>query len=251
MVTGLGKTSGYIAYLGGGSDTAVGTEFNDILWGQQGDDQLTGNGGTDVLVGGAGMDRLAGGLGNDGLYGGAADGVLDTFVFAHFGGANADAVYEFEVGIDKLDFTALGASAAQIGIKTLGSDAIVFLNGEHVATVVGAGATLTSADFVFTSGAPAHFEYSIVAVDDGHAPASDSFIVPAFDDGAAPFGGVFHAEPGLDSAAAPGLEVLAAQTSEWSHTQSASQWFGGSVFEAEHGWSAMRFATEEFQHGLV
>ncbi len=63
--------------------------------------------GDDVLRGGDGEDTLSGGDGNDSLYGEGNDDVLfggrgaDVFYFSATGGGN-DAIYDFEVGIDRI-----------------------------------------------------------------------------------------------------------------------------------------------------
>lgn len=68
------------------SDTLMGTDGLDYLWGRIGADALSGgagmdnlfgDAGDDLLVGGAGGDRLMGGMGNDKLYGGMeSDGLM-------------------------------------------------------------------------------------------------------------------------------------------------------------------------------
>lgn len=75
-------------------ENAIGSDFNDTIYGSkadnrlegaggddtikgaEGNDTLLGGGGHDVLDGGAGADRLEGGAGNDKLYGGAGKDVL-------------------------------------------------------------------------------------------------------------------------------------------------------------------------------
>ena len=70
---------------------------------------LTGNGGDNVLNGGAGNDTLVGGLGNDTLTGGTG---ADNFVFdAALGPINMDRITDFQVGVDKIELSALVFSA--------------------------------------------------------------------------------------------------------------------------------------------
>ena len=78
-----------------------GTSFNDLLIGDAGSNWLAGHHGVDTLNGGAGNDTLDG-------YSGA-----DTYLFTHFGAANADLV-DFAIGdevlLDGNVFTSIGRS---------------------------------------------------------------------------------------------------------------------------------------------
>jgi Ca2+-binding RTX toxin-like protein len=85
----------------GGDNTLTGGGLNDTLNGGGGNDTLIGNDGDDVLDGGAGIDKLTGGAG------------ADTFVLSAAGDTglvvNArDVVTDFQQGLDKLDFSAIG-----------------------------------------------------------------------------------------------------------------------------------------------
>ena len=69
---------------GGGSDTVLGTAFDDVITAGSGDPMwFQGSGGNDTLVGGAAADRLDGGDGNDVAVGGPG---ADQF----FGGSGSD-----------------------------------------------------------------------------------------------------------------------------------------------------------------
>ncbi len=75
-----------------------GTTFENVIGGSLGD-TLTGNTSANTLTGGAGNDRLTGGGGND------------IYVFQAASAVETDTVAELaSSGIDKLDFSALGAS---------------------------------------------------------------------------------------------------------------------------------------------
>jgi Ca2+-binding RTX toxin-like protein len=93
---------------GDGADILVGAVGADRLWGEEGDDSLTGGAGNDSLAGGVGNDRLVGGRGSDTLDGGEG---ADTFVWQAWNdsgaGRGADVIRGFEVGVDKLDVSAL------------------------------------------------------------------------------------------------------------------------------------------------
>ena len=77
-----------------GGDALTGDARADLLLGGAGDDVLVGGGGDDILSGGAGDDRMTGGAGAD--------------VFVVRPGGGADEVMDFEVGVDRLDLSALG-----------------------------------------------------------------------------------------------------------------------------------------------
>ncbi|HYE88951.1 MAG TPA: calcium-binding protein, partial [Vicinamibacterales bacterium] len=98
-----------------GNDTLRGGAGDDTLYGagiisdfyslETGSDQLSGGAGRDVLVGGPGADTLNGGAGNDNLWGEGEDGEAgpNTFVFDVAPGvANADRIFEFGSGMDKI-----------------------------------------------------------------------------------------------------------------------------------------------------
>jgi serralysin len=76
-------------------------------------DRLTGDAGANWFDAGIGVDTLNGGAGNDTLMGGN-DLSLDSFVFTHFGAANADSVDlnsgEDKIVLDGSVFTSIGAS---------------------------------------------------------------------------------------------------------------------------------------------
>ena len=78
-----------------GANSLTGTAYND---------SLDGGAGNDSLIGGAGNDTLIGGNGNDTLTGGAGS---DYFVFnvAANASSNKDTVTDFELGVDKLQFS--------------------------------------------------------------------------------------------------------------------------------------------------
>lgn len=87
----------------------TGNSLANVLTGNDTDNKLNGGAGNDVLDGGAGSDVLTGGTGADVMSGGTG---LDTFVFsstADLGlGVNQDVIQDFENGVDKLNFDALG-----------------------------------------------------------------------------------------------------------------------------------------------
>jgi Ca2+-binding RTX toxin-like protein len=111
-----GGTDAGAAYVIYGSAAAqvTGTSGNDTLSGGNGDNQISGLAGNDYLYGNGGDDRLDGGAGTDRLYGGAG---ADRFVFAPGGGL--DIVYDFELGIDRIEV--VGYTAPELSILAYGT----------------------------------------------------------------------------------------------------------------------------------
>lgn len=143
-----GLNAGATVYGGAGIDVITGGKGVDFLWGQAGSDSINGGDDNDTLVGGTGADLLTGGTGMDTIHtgeGGAGDGAVDT-VFFQAPGFGTDFVYEFEHGIDKLNVH--GTGAVSVVILNVGGNAHVHI-GADLIVVAGAGATLTSGDFIF------------------------------------------------------------------------------------------------------
>jgi serralysin len=149
-------------YGGGGSDVLYGDSGNDILHGDTGADILYGGVGLDVLYGGAGNDTLVGGMGRDTMFGGSG---ADVFVFntasESLGGTNRDTIADFEVGIDKIDISALhddlvfvsqfSGTAGEVRYAALTARIMVDVDGDGVADFsiqLGSGLVLTEADLI-------------------------------------------------------------------------------------------------------
>ena len=81
---------------GGGDDSLLGYDGDDSLWGGAGDDFLWSHTGDDSLWGDAGDDFLSSDVGDDALWGGAGDDTLD-------GGAGADQL-NGGAGMDTVDY---------------------------------------------------------------------------------------------------------------------------------------------------
>ena len=110
----VASPSGATVFGNEGDDTLIGSSGADSFQARAGNDLLSGGAGDDwMLFGEEGDDTLIGGAGSDLLSGGAG---ADSFVFdVAPGTANADAISDFETGIDKIHLdasvmTALGAS---------------------------------------------------------------------------------------------------------------------------------------------
>jgi len=94
---------------GDGNDVIDGGAAADILVGHSGDDTLIGGDANDRLYGHSGMDTIIGGAGNDAMAGGSE---ADTFVFGPASGR--DTITDFQVGLDRLDFSAYGLDAVTV-----------------------------------------------------------------------------------------------------------------------------------------
>lgn len=133
-------------------DTLIGGETRDLLRGQDGDDVLIGGGGVDRLRGGDGADTLIGGAGADRLLGG---GGADVFVMEVDGGG--DVVLDFEVGIDRIDLSALGVrnfDDALADATEAEGDTVLRIGGEVMVLQNTALATLTEETFGYANRAP-------------------------------------------------------------------------------------------------
>jgi Ca2+-binding RTX toxin-like protein len=98
-----------------GAQYIKGSAQNDIIKGLDGDDFVEGYIGNDTLYGDGGADKIVGGRGNDALYGGSG---ADMFMFDTNHGA--DVIYDFEDGVDKIQFpVGLDYSFAASGSSTL------------------------------------------------------------------------------------------------------------------------------------
>eukprot|EP01030_Chromulinospumella_sphaerica_P007563 gene7563-7393_t len=151
--------------------TIAGTNNAETLNGTAGADLILGLGGNDTIKAGTGADILDGGAGRDSLYGGdGADtfrytNVLDSYRDYDTGGITAtDTLYDFTVGVDKIDVSGLGflglgdgsngtlymtlnAAGDKTYVKSAAADADgnrfeIALNGNYLNT-------LTASDFVF------------------------------------------------------------------------------------------------------
>lgn len=153
------------------ANTITGTSSAETLNGTAGADLILGLGGNDTIKAGTGADIVDGGAGRDSLYGGdGADTFRYTNVFDSYrdydtGGVTAtDTVYDFTVGVDKIDVSSLGfiglgdgtngtlymtlnSAGDKTYIKSAEADADgnrfeIALNGNYLNT-------LTASDFVF------------------------------------------------------------------------------------------------------
>jgi Ca2+-binding RTX toxin-like protein len=172
IVGGLGND-----YLAGqaGNDRLFGNDGRDTIEGGDGDDQIDGGAGNDLLYGGDGNDHVFGGLGNDYLVGGAGNDRLTGGGGADYavGGAGADVfvvtsgvgqttrpmlqVEDFQDGVDKIDVSGLGLTAANwsngaLFTQTTEGLGITFMSGTVGTSIFLNGIScsqITAADFLF------------------------------------------------------------------------------------------------------
>lgn len=154
----LGGGEGADTIVGGdGADTLIGDAGADSLRGERGNDQIFGDDDNDYLNGGVGADLLNGGAGNDTLVGDWGNDTLvgdvgadifwagngaDVFVYnaladSTVANTGRDRINVFELGVDRIDLSALDAIA-----DTEGNDAFSLVGsfshtaGELIARVV-------------------------------------------------------------------------------------------------------------------
>ncbi len=168
-----GYTSTVFLIGAAGNDTLHGGLAVDVLLGYGDSDTLSGNGSRDWLYAGLGTDTLNGGSGDDflilGNAGGVGDGVLDTVIFDDNWGV--DRIYEFDIGIDKIDLSAItgltGFGQLTIaGVDGGGNTSITFAGVSDIIYIIGtAPGSLTASDFIFGSGAEeaANIEKNVVS----------------------------------------------------------------------------------------
>jgi Ca2+-binding RTX toxin-like protein len=128
---------GYTYAMGGDGDDRLWSKLtgsgNSSLFGGEGNDRLAARGGTDnLLVGNQGEDRLYGSSGEDRMIGGIGDDFLrgrggaDEFVFMGLREADRDRIFDFHIGEDKVDLSAVDANKFMSG-----NQAFQFSDGWH------------------------------------------------------------------------------------------------------------------------
>ena len=114
------------------ADVLIGDNGSNYLDGLDGNDELRGNGGDDWLYGNAGDDRLEGGGGADRLYGNEGD---DTFIFG--AGHGDDRILDFTSGEDQIDLSAFGLSGfEELTISSISDSLEIDLSGHGGGTIL-------------------------------------------------------------------------------------------------------------------
>lgn len=147
----LGDGGHDVVYGQGGNDLLIGGRGNDKLFAGNGNDELQGGSGHDTLAGGIGRDKaymgdgndkwfdhaqsgggndyVEGGNGNDTLQGGGGNDTLsggagaDVFVFA--ASIDDDVITDYEVGVDRLQFSSTLWAGALSQSELLARTAVV------------------------------------------------------------------------------------------------------------------------------
>ncbi len=91
---------------------------------------VIGSSGGDVIIAGNDTSRIQGGGSADALYAGTG---TDTFVYANYLDSNLvtgyDTIVGFQIGVDKIDLSALGITTANLLIETSGTSNTIYV--EH------------------------------------------------------------------------------------------------------------------------
>lgn len=187
MDAGVNFLSQNFVFSGGGVGVTVnGTTGTDIVKSGQavhtinsgdGNDQIRGGTAADIINGGTGADKIIGFTGADVITGGTgADQFRYLFNTDSGTGANADRITDYEIGVDRLNFSLLdtnpglagvqgfafvgngafsGGGAASIRYQNSGADLLVQcdVNGDGISDMEiilqgRAGGTLTAGDFI-------------------------------------------------------------------------------------------------------
>ncbi len=117
-------------------ENVIGSNDGDVIVGSNADNTLSGEDGDDLLNGQGGDDLLLGGDGGD------------TFTFQGLFGN--DTIGDFEVGIDRLDFSDFGPDFAEtLVVSQDGSDAVLTFSSDASVRLEGINSTsLTDDDFI-------------------------------------------------------------------------------------------------------
>ena len=151
----------------GSFENATGSNFRDLLQGNNGNnvlsalagnDTLQGRDGDDILIGGAGEDSVAGGVGNDILIGGEGDDSLDGGVgndTAVYSSADASYYEIVETAPDEYTVTAINGNTD--GVDTLVGIEIIRLGGVGGTDFAIADLVVPTGDILLTNGDDDYF----------------------------------------------------------------------------------------------
>ena len=141
-----------LAAAGRDNDIVTGDDGNDLLWGNRGNDSVEGGNGNDFLWGGKDDDTLIGGAGNDVLSGDLGNDVLtggeDSDRFEFRESDGVDIITDFTDGQDSIGLLG-GLQFAQLTIAQVGNDTQITTAGGLSVTLQGVNAgAIDGADFV-------------------------------------------------------------------------------------------------------
>jgi Ca2+-binding RTX toxin-like protein len=112
-----------------GSDTIIGSRYQDFIYGLGGNDNISGGDGNDALLGGDGDDIISGGAGVNVLYGGAG---RDRFILST--GEGVDGIEDYESGVDIIDTSNIYGG---IATRQDGADLKIFSSSDLLAVLRG------------------------------------------------------------------------------------------------------------------
>lgn len=131
---------------------AIGNAVGNSIDGNDGNNRILALSGTDTIDAGAGDDLIDGGDGGDYMTGGAG---ADIFVASarSEGGSGADAITDFEVGVDRIDVSSFGfRSLDDIPAISGATDAELQFDAISYLVLIGVdSASLSAADFIFAT----------------------------------------------------------------------------------------------------
>ena len=128
-----------------------GTNKADLIKGNGGPDALFGKGGNDKLHGDSGRDLLQGDKGQDKMWGGSGG---DVFRFksgdAVPSSGNRDTIYDYQLGVDKIDVPGPGTLAGVFIFELVGVGTVVTYDGasEEILVRDKLPGQFTDADFI-------------------------------------------------------------------------------------------------------
>lgn len=114
-----------------GIENLFGSNFNDVLTGNNLVNTLVGGDGNDTLTGNGNGDTLRGSAGDDTMNGGNG---ADNFLYFEFN-FGQDGINGWQDGYDKLDFTAIGLFHADFAETQVGADTLLTLISDPTQTV--------------------------------------------------------------------------------------------------------------------
>ncbi len=103
--------------------------------------KLVGTDEADIIRGTTSANTITGGAGADKIYLGELDGAVDTVILDNI--ASSDLIYDFEVGTDQIDLSALISGSESVSIDTVSGNSTIEVDGSIVATIMGVEAGLS------------------------------------------------------------------------------------------------------------
>jgi hypothetical protein len=191
-----------VTFAFGWSDgfTITAANTGGVITGSSADDTLNGDdGANDVLSGGAGADSIKGLEGADTLTGGTG---ADIFLFTDndSSGTEVDAITDFAISADKLDFEDAGTEHVANDTTAIDVSAADADSGTVTATVVDGVITLAGADAANIDTLAEWLAVAELVVEDAEAGNGDDVVLIAFEFGGSTYVAEFSFEDTGDTA---------------------------------------------------